>query len=68
MSAVLLFVGVWLLVSLPFGMFFGWMCSLNGPDADELPIKGEPLISDGQPIATAPATDLSPFGPVGIPA
>ena len=62
MSAVLWIVGGWLLVSLVFGMFFGCMCSLNGPDTDELPI------SDGLPITAALSADLAALDAVGIPA
>jgi hypothetical protein len=41
-STVLWVLGVWLLVSVPFGMFIGLMCGLNGSD-QELPITPTPL-------------------------
>ena len=52
-------VGVWLSGSLVFGMFFGCMCSLNGPDTEELPI------SDGLSI-TAALSALAARDAVGI--
>ena len=42
MSTVLWVLGVWLLVSVPFGMFIGLMLGLNGPD-QEMPITPAPL-------------------------
>ena len=62
MSAALWIVGVWLPVSVVFGMVFGCMCSLNGPDTDELPI------SDGVPVTAVPSADVAALAAVGIPA
>jgi hypothetical protein len=62
MSTVLWVLGVWLLVSLPFGMFIGWICSLNGLDGEQLPISHE------RPITTAPAADYAAVGAIRIPA
>jgi predicted transporter len=41
-STVLWVLGVWLLVSMPFGMFVGLMCGFNGSDHEELPITPAP--------------------------
>ena len=74
MSAAIWIVGVWLLVSLPFALFIGRMCSLNSLDSDallisgELPINSALRISDKMPTTAATAVDLAAFGAAGIPA
>jgi hypothetical protein len=42
MSTVLWVLGVWLLVSVPFGILFGSICRSNGSDREALPLTPAP--------------------------
>lgn len=42
MSTVLWVLGVWLLVSVPFGILFGSICKSNGSDREDLPLTPAP--------------------------